>query len=315
MAEIYVIGNFVVDLIGKPIDRLPERGRLLLIDTLETHVGGNGPNTAGALGKLGASVAVGGRVGTDLYGRFMLEQLESWGVDTLPVVREPESTTGLTLVPVDSTGERSFIHHYGANARFGPGDVPWEALAGTRHLHLGGFFVLPRIDGEAAAAIFQEARRRGMTTSLDVCWDREERWMANAAPCLPYVDYCMPSEEEAGRLTGKSDPRAMARVLRDSGCRAVVIKLGERGCRYLDDAAELTSPAYRVPVRETTGAGDCFIAGFLHALCRGRRLPECLQFANACGARSVTAVGGVTAMMHADEISAWSAGLETREDV
>src|SRR5438132_6527528 len=112
-----VLGNFVVDIIGKPIDRLPERGRLLLIDTLETHVGGNGPNTAGALGKLGARVAVAGRVGEDLYGRFLLERLEGWGVETWPVVRDPEAATGVTLVAVDRSGERSFIHHFGANAR------------------------------------------------------------------------------------------------------------------------------------------------------------------------------------------------------
>src|SRR6184192_77876 len=96
-----VLGNFVVDIIGKPIDRLPERGRLLLIDTLETHVGGNGPNTAGALGKLGAPVAVLGRVGADLYGDFLVKRLEAWGVDTAGVVRDADAATGVTLVAVD----------------------------------------------------------------------------------------------------------------------------------------------------------------------------------------------------------------------
>src|SRR5438045_7932910 len=100
-AEAVVIGNFVVDIIGKPIDRLPERGRLLLIDTLETHVGGNGPNTAAALAKLGAAAAVVGRVGDDLYGRFLLDRLGSWGVCTDGVRRDPGTATGVTLVAVD----------------------------------------------------------------------------------------------------------------------------------------------------------------------------------------------------------------------
>src|SRR5437868_2531929 len=128
LADIIVLGNFVVDIIGKPIDRLPERGRLLLIDTLETHVGGNGPNTAGALGRLGASVAVVGRVGQDLYGAFLLERLKDWGVRTEAVVQDPDQATGVTLVAVDGSGERSFIHHFGANARFGPADVDWDLL-------------------------------------------------------------------------------------------------------------------------------------------------------------------------------------------
>lgn len=312
--DICVLGNFVVDLIGKPIDRLPERGRLLLIDTLETHVGGNGPNTAGALGKLGASVAVGGRVGTDLYGRFMLETLEGWGVDTGPVVRDPEATTGVTLVPIDSTGERSFIHHYGANARFGPADVPWDRIAGARHLHLASFFVLPAVDGPAAAAILAEAHRRGMTTSVDVCWDREGRWLENLGPCLPHVDLFMPSEEEAGHLSGQKEPQLMARVLREAGCRAVAIKLGDHGCLYQDAERESVLPAYDVPVRETTGAGDCFIAGFLYGRTQGWDLERTLHFANACGARAVTAVGAVTGMAPAGEIAAWAARLPLREE-
>ena len=75
MPEIAVLGNFVVDIIGKPIERLPEPGQLAFGNTLETHVGGNGPNTAAALGKLGASVAVFGRVGDDLYGRFGFDRI------------------------------------------------------------------------------------------------------------------------------------------------------------------------------------------------------------------------------------------------
>ncbi len=314
MSDIFVLGNFVVDLIGKPIDRLPERGRLLLIDTLETHVGGNGPNTAGALGKLGASVAVGGRVGNDLYGRFMLETLEGWGVDTGPVVRDPEATTGVTLVPIDSTGERSFIHHYGANARFGPADIPWDRIAGARHLHLASFFVLPALDGATAAEVLSEAHRRGMTTSVDVCWDREGRWLENLGPCLPHVDFFMPSEEEASHLSGQAEPAAMARVLREAGSRAVVIKLGDRGCLYQDAEREIFLPAYEVPVRETTGAGDCFIAGFLYGRSQGWELERSLHFANACGARAVTAVGAVTGMAPAAEIAAWAAGLRCRGD-
>jgi sugar/nucleoside kinase (ribokinase family) len=312
MADVVVLGNFVVDIIAKPVDRLPERGRLLLIDTLETHSGGNGPNTAGALGKLGfgsadqgPSVMVAGRTGEDLYGRFLLERLEGWNVDTRPVVRDQDCATGVTLVAVDSSGERSFIHHFGANARFGPGDLDWHLLSGARHLHLASFFILPGWEG-AAAPVLAEARRRGMSTSLDVCWDREGRWMLELASCLPHLDLMMPSEEEARELTGKTDPAAMAKVFLEAGCRAAVIKLGARGCYYAGEEGACLVPAYDVAVRETTGAGDCFIAGFLHARLRGWDLPRALRFANACGARSVSQVGAVTGMAAASEVEAWA---------
>lgn len=313
MPAIAVLGNFVVDIIGKPIDRLPERGRLALIDMLETHVGGNGPNTAGALGRLGAEVAVVGRVGDDLYGRFLLERLGGWGVKTGGVLRDAEAATGVTLVAVDHTGERSFIHHFGANARFGPEDVDWDLLSGVRHLHLASCFVLPGLDGQPAAEVLQEARRRGCSTSIDVCWDREERWLTLLRPALPHVDYCMPSQEEAERLTGRTEPREIASVLRDAGCAAAVIKLGERGVFYSGGEGEWHIPAFRVPVRDTTGAGDCFIAGFLHARLCGWELPRALRFGNACGGLAVGAVGAVSALLPAPEVERWAAIQALRE--
>jgi sugar/nucleoside kinase (ribokinase family) len=313
MPDIAVLGNFVVDLIGKPIDALPERGRLTLIDTLETHPGGNGPNTAGALGKLGADVAVLGRVGDDLYGRFLLERLDGWGVDTSRVGRDDAACTGVTIVPVDSSGERSFIHAYGANAVFSRRHVDWSALEGVSHLHFGSFFVLPAFDGSELAALFREAHQRGMTTSLDFCWDREGEWMRRLG-AFEHLDFCMPSEEEARHLTGAVEPDEMAQELVQAGARAAVIKLGERGCIYADRDIFLEIPAFEVEARDTTGAGDCFIAGFLYALQDGWDLDRGLRIANACGARSVQAVGAVTGTGPAAEIEAWAATARLRSN-
>src|SRR5438067_438734 len=124
MPDILCLGNFVVDIIGKPLDRLPPPGSLLLLDTLETHPGGNAPNCALALAHLGANTAVAGRVGNDLYGGFLLDELARGSVDTRWVRRDPERPTGLTLVAVGADGERSFLHHFGANEGFNPADIP-----------------------------------------------------------------------------------------------------------------------------------------------------------------------------------------------
>ena len=307
MAAVLVLGNFVVDLIGKPLDRLPEPGRLLLLDTMETHLGGNGPNTAGALARLGGDVAVGGRVGEDVHGRFLVDQLTEWGVETAVVVRDAERPTGMTLVAVNSAGERSFLHHYGANAAFGPDDVAWDhpVLGGLRHLHLASHFVLPAMDGVPAASLLREARRRGLTTSLDTAWDFEERWMEVLKPCLPHVDWFTPSHEEAARLSGRDDPAEQAAVFRDLGAREVVIKLGEQGCYAAGSWGELRLPAYDVPVRDTTGAGDCFVAGLLYQRLSGADWEAALRFANACGGLSVSAVGGVSALRPAPAVREW----------
>lgn len=302
MADVVVLGNFVVDIIGQPIDRLPERGRLLRLDTLETHPGGCGLNTAAALGKLGAKVAALGAVGDDLYGRYVRERLHGWNVDTSALMQHPTAPTGLALVAVDSTGERSFLYHPGANGVFDPECVLLDRFPEARHFHYAGFFVLPALDPHAADML-RAARERGMTTSLDVCWDPDKRWLELLRPCLPFIDFLMPSEEEAERLSGETHPAAMARVFRNLGAGAVVIKRGERGCYYSGPEGEFHVPAFPVQVRETTGAGDCCIAGFLlaHRL-RGWEPKRALRFANACGARSVSAVGAVTGLAPAEEI-------------
>src|SRR6059058_5011736 len=111
MPRVLCLGNFVVDVIGKPLDRLPFPGGLLLLDTLETHLGGNAPNCALALARLGIETAVAGRVGEDLYGQFLVGELARSGVDSRPVARDPGRPTGLTLVAVTPEGERSFLHH------------------------------------------------------------------------------------------------------------------------------------------------------------------------------------------------------------
>jgi sugar/nucleoside kinase (ribokinase family) len=314
MPEILVLGNFVVDIIGKPFDALPERGKLSILDTLVTHPGGNGPNTAGALGRLGAKVSVAGRVGNDLYGRFLAEALGGWGVDTALVVRDPQCATGVTLVAVDSGGERSFIHHFGANAAFTVDDVELDGRSDVRFLHLASFFVLPAIDGESAAGLLRAARERGIATSLDVCWDRTGRWMSLLGPCLPELDRVIPSQDEAAALTSRSVPSEMAAALRDRGARAAIVKCGERGCYYSGPEGKLAVPAYEVDVRDTTGAGDCFIAGVLYGTARGWDLERTLRFANACGGLAVESVGGVAGMRPAAEVEEWARRQPVRSE-
>jgi sugar/nucleoside kinase (ribokinase family) len=302
--SVFVAGNIVVDIIGKPIDRLPERGRLLLIDTLETHVGGNGPNVAAALARLGTPVAVSGRVGEDPYGRFVVSSLAEAGVDVGQIRRGP-GVTGVTIVAVDSTGERSFLHHLGENARYGPDDLDWREAGSHTIFLLTAHFVLPSMDGAPAAGVLRRAREMGLRTALDVCWDREGRWWSLLGPCLPHVDYFLPSEEEARMLSGEEEPARMADFFLAHGCSAVAIKRGERGSYFRQGEQVIETPAFPVAVAETTGAGDCFVAGFLTGALREWDWPTTLRLANAVGAHSVGHVGAVTGVRGVEEIRRW----------
>lgn len=307
MPDVLCLGNCVVDLIARPVDRLPGPGQLLMLETLQAHLGGNGPNCAAALARLGIPVALTGRVGRDAFGEFLLRALEESGVDTSAVARDESLPTGVTFVAVSATGERSFLHSLGANATFARRDVDLSRIRGIRLLHAGSHFVLPAMDGAALAGVLREAQARGITTTMDVCWDESGGWLKTLGCCLPAVDYFLPSEAEAAALTGRETVAEMAAALRAAGARAVVIKCGGRGAFASVAGSQWWEPAFAVEVIDSTGAGDCFVAGFVAGLLRGWQADRAVRLGNACGALATTALGATQAIRPLAEIESWMA--------
>lgn len=142
------------------------------------------------------------------------------------------------------------------------------------------------------AAVLKSAQDRGLTTSLDTAWDLKGRWMRTLRPCLPYLDYFMPSEREVKMLLGHVNPARAARAFLKWGSRCVIIKLGPKGSYLLNqEGVELKIPALKTRVVDETGAGDSFCAGFIKGMSLQWGLRRCLQFANAAGACAVGALG------------------------
>jgi sugar/nucleoside kinase (ribokinase family) len=307
MAEVTCLGILVADLVGKPVDEYPSRGKLVLVDQLELHSGGCASSTGVALSKIGISAAMIGKVGSDGLGDFMIGVLAKNGIDARGVVRDPKVGTSGTMVMVHSDGERSFIHYLGANAALTENDVDFDLLDGTKILHVAGSFLMPGIDGEPTARVLKRAQEIGIITTLDTAWDSKGRWMSLLAPCLPYLDYAVPSIEEARMCTGKHDPADVAKVLRDHGVKTVALKMGEEGCYIRSADAEIRIPRYQVKAIDALGAGDCFSAGFLTGVLKGWDLEQTGRFANAVGALCVMALGATTGVKSLDETLAFMA--------
>lgn len=294
MRAIASVGILVADVVAKPVSRYPERGVCVHVERMELHVGGCAANTGLALAKLGLPVRVVGRVGQDAFGDFVLQTLQQHGVDTRGVRRSPTANTSSTMVMVHPDGERSFIHHMGANAEFCPDDIDWRLLSDCAIFHLAGAYLMPQMDGEPAARTLQEAKRRGMTTCLDTTWDSSGQWMQVLAPCLPYLNYITPNYGEARMLTGETEPSAIAQRLLDAGVGAVAIKMDARGCYVRTRERAFHLPACAVEVVDMLGAGDCFTAGWLAGLAMGWDLHRTARLANAVGALGVSALGATT---------------------
>ena len=305
MLDIACLGILVADLLGRPIDDLPPRGRLGLVDEMTLHIGGCASNTAIILARLGIRTGVFGKIGADGLGDFISATLDRSGVDTVGLVRDAGVGTSASMVLVSTDGERTFLHHIGGNAAYREEDVDWESLAGAKILHIAGALVLPGIDGEPMARILRRAKSLGKVTTLDTVWDATGKWMATLAPCLEHTDCFLPSLSEAEALTGETYPADIALALRDRGVKVVGLKLGASGCYIQTEDSELVMPAFEVNPVDGTGSGDAWVAGFLCGLRHGWDLERTARFANAVGALCVTSMGSTSGIRSLEETEAF----------
>jgi sugar/nucleoside kinase (ribokinase family) len=307
-------GNIVFDIVLHPVEDSPW-GTTTFVESLEYHVGGNGANTALALAAMGVPVRLMGMVGPDDQGRFVLEKLLRAGVDT-SAVGSVAAPTASTVVMVNPTGDRRFLHRIGASADafVEPVEFTVALTAAMSHYHLGSIFTLPRMQPHAAETL-RRARTAGLSTSLDTNWDPNGLWMEVLRPLLPHLDLLFLNEDEARMITGSANPAAAAKVVLAGGVRIAVIKLGHRGCSIHIEDEEILCPAFDVEAKDTTGAGDCFAGGFLAARARGVSLEEAGRFANAVAALSVQRIGSAVDLPSYNEVQLWMRSAPVRGTV
>lgn len=312
MVDVVCLGIFVADVVAKPVDSMPDRGKLLLVDQMALHTGGCASNTGVGLSRLGVPAGVVGKVGADGFGDFFVNRMRQEGLDTTGIVRDDTAATSVTMVLVHADGERSFIHYLGANATLTDDDINPEWLRGGKVLHVAGALLMPKFDGEPMARVLRQAREMGLTTTLDTCWDSTGRWMETLAPCLPHVDVFLPSIEEARMLTGRDEPEAVASALMGRGVPTVALKMGEQGCYLQTAEGRWTLPAHAVKVVDATGAGDAFSAGYLAGMVKGWDPEKTARFANAVGALCTLAMGTTAGIRGLEETLEFMSRTPTR---
>jgi len=297
---IVCLGILVADIVGRPVSEIPAPGRLSLVEDMGLYTGGCAVNTATALARLGLPVEVIGKVGDDPFGEFVIQAMTMRGIGAQGVRRDPDIGTSATMVMVGPDGERRFIHYIGANARLVLEDIDIAQVQAASILHVAGALVLPGIDGEPTARLLEQTHRAGVITFMDTVWDATGRWMELLKPCLPHLDYFIPSLPEAVAITGRENPYEAARALLDEGVGVVGIKMDAQGCLVLTRQGEvIRAPAFQVQAIDSTGAGDAFAAGFITGAWFGWPLDQVTRFANAVGALCVTgpgATGGVLSL-------------------
>src|SRR5262249_15302112 len=180
-------------------------------------------------------------------------------------------------------------------------DVPRELWRSANHVHVSSYYLQEALR-PGVARLFREAKAAGLTTSLDPGFDPSERWEPDLRETLAHVDVFFPNEVELRALSGTDDPEEAVRRLQ-KGKTKIIAKLGAQGALAIqgDDRRAVLAAASKVAVTDTTGAGDSFNAGFLHAWLGGATLADCLRLGVACGSLSTRGLGGTATQPDLEE--------------
>ena len=315
---IAVAGNILTDEV-KIIDSFPERGMLVNITAMSRAVGGSVPNTLISLARIDPTLPLSalGKRGDDEGGRYAQSELQRCGVDTSGILVDPTSPTGFSdVMTLRDTGERTFFHNRGANAKFVPEDVDLTTL-GCRMLHVAYIHLLDGFDapdpeyGTTLARFLKSAQEAGILTSIDVVSSLGEGFAEVVKAALPYTDNAIMNEIEAcgvsglaprdggGKLITENIRATMEMLLSYGVGQRVIVHCPEAGFCLSRDGDFTVVPSLKLPagyIKGTVGAGDAFCAGALVASYRELSLKDCLLYGNASAMMALTtasATGGV----------------------
>ncbi|MBP2248722.1 ribokinase [Paenibacillus xylanexedens] len=288
MAKICVIGSSSMDLVVTS-SRRPGAGETVLGDSFKTVPGGKGANQAVAAARLGAEVAMIGRVGDDAFGKDIVENFRANAVNTQNVkpVTHLESGTAHIIL---AEGDNSIVVVEAANREVTPAYVD-EAAEVIRDADI--VLIQQEIPEETVVHVSALCAKFGTPLLLNPAPARTlpQEVIDNAA-------YITPNEHEAEILFQGMSP---AQALRQYPNKLFITE-GSKGVRYFDGTEEILVPTYKVEAVDTTGAGDTFNAAFAVALAEGKALQESIRFANRAASLSVTKFGAQGGMPTRDEV-------------
>lgn len=281
------------------VPRLPQVGETVLGESFVMKPGGKGANQAVAASRLSAEVFLVSRVGADDVGKRLLENLERNRISTRFVSVDEESHSGVAFILVDSEGRNMIAVAPGVDRRVSPGDVDKA---------------LKELDKVDVLLLQLEIPLETVFHAAKACNERGVKVILNPAPYarLPeqifqHIYAVTPNEIEAEQMTGVdirdiNDCREAGLRLLEKGVSSVIITLGAKGAYVVSREFEGLVEGFKVPVVDTTGAGDAFNGALAVGLAEGMELKEAVRLANAAAALKVTRLGAQEGLPLREEV-------------
>lgn len=307
-STILVVGSLNMDQVVR-VSRLPMLGETLLgAGSLKLIPGGKGANQAVAMARLGASVAMAGRVGSDSFGEQLLRALHTDAIDTRLVLVDQEEASGVAFIFLSPDGDNAIVVASGANMQLGNDEEQMTNIRATLP-HAQALVLQLEIPLPTVQKLIEVGHEAGVLVVLNVA-------PAQALPeeLLKRVSVLVVNESEASMLSGQrveslEDAQIVGKVLHSYGIPTVVITLGARGAILVtDDSKGHSRTIYQavpnVRVVDTTAAGDCFVGALTVALTEGQSPEKALRFAVNASALKVTKFGAQSGLPTREEVNA-----------
>jgi len=295
MKKVLVLGSINIDFVSF-VSRYPHPGETLVSNDFGIFQGGKGANQAIALAKLDVPTLMLGKVGKDALSDFALSSLQESGVDITGISKSQKNSTGSASIWVNTQGQNSIVIYPGAN-----GEVDEDFIIQHEKFFDDASWFLTQFEVPLKSILLalKFAKKHGLKTIMDPApvkkISNDDIW--------GLVDYLLPNEIELKELTHTENILKAIHILKSRGVKEVIVKLGKLGAGYEDKGIFVLFPAVPVEqVVDTTGAGDCFIAGFLHGMIQWGDIPRAIKIGNLTASYSIQKKGAAISFPNKSEI-------------
>lgn len=270
--------------------------------------GGDASNFAISAARQGAKVAIFSHIGSDVFGDKFIELWENENIDISLVSRNSIAPTGIYFITHNQQGHHFTFYRKGSAASLiQPSDIPATAIKNSKLLHVSA--ITHAISPNSCDSVF-EAIQIAKSANKIISFDTNLRlklWPIARArsvihETIHYVDFCMPSLDEAQLLTGLENADDIADFYLKLGAKNVILKMGDKGAMLANSNQRFVTKGHKVATVDATGAGDCFSGAFLSQIVHGKSLKDALAYANCAAALTTTGYGAVAPIPYHNQV-------------
>lgn len=299
--DVLTFGDLCVDMIINGKDVSPEFGQNeKLVEDYSIEMGGSCSIFACQAAKLNLKTAIVGKIGNDEFGRKVHDSLVDAGVYTDYVKVNSNLKTGVSLA-LNNENDRAILTYVGTIDAVDIEDITDDMLKNVRHLHIGSYFLMKRIQ-KYYPGIIKSLKSYNATISLDTNWDPDEEWDSGIWDILPYIDIFFPNIKEAMAITKKNSAVEAIDELKKI-IPIVAVKQGAEGAVVHSQGKTYYANSLKSTVVDAIGAGDTFDAGFIYGFLTGKTIEECAKIACICGSLNVRKAGGINGQPRIEELN------------